>query len=161
MMPEQTMIRGTTFTEPSATEIVATHVFDAPRQLVWDAHTKCEHLAKWQTGPEGGSMPVCEMDLRPGGKWRNVFEAPGAPRFEMTGEYREIVPPERMVNTEVYEGNEALDEMTLEDEGGKTKLTVHVQYPSAEALQGAKSTGMEDGWADSYVRLEEYLKTLR
>jgi uncharacterized protein YndB with AHSA1/START domain len=160
-MAQETMVRGTTFTEPSDTEIVATRTFDGPRQLVWDAHTKCEHLQNWQTGPEGGTMPTCEMDLRPGGKWRNVYGDGAGGTFEMGGVYREIVPLERIVNTEVFEGNEAIDTMTLTEENGKTKLTVSVKYPSHEALEGAKSTGMEDGWAQGYDRLEEYLKTLR
>lgn len=159
-MAQETMVRGTTFTEPNDREIVATRWFDAPRQLVWDVHTMCEHLPNWQTGPEGGGMPTCEMDLRPGGKWRNVYTSPGTPPFEMSGEYREIVEPQRLVNTEIFEGSEALDTLTLTEEGGRTKLMVSVVYASNEEREAAKATGMEDGWAESYERLDRYLRTL-
>jgi uncharacterized protein YndB with AHSA1/START domain len=129
-MAQQTTVRNTTFTEPNDTTIVATRMFDAPRQLVWDASTKCEHLQNWQTGPDGGTMPTCEMDVRPGGKWRNVYGDGRGGTFEMHGEYREVVPPERLVNTETYEDSTAIDTMTLNEVNGKTMLTVSVLLES-------------------------------
>ena len=84
----------TTFTTPSDVEIVATRVFDAPRRLVWEAHTKPEHVTQWLLGPEGWTMPICEMDVRPGGKWRWGWQkGDGGETMEMTGEFREVVPP--------------------------------------------------------------------
>src|ERR687885_209634 len=98
-------VGSTTFTMPSDAEIVATRVFDAPRRLVWEAHTSPEHVPHWMLGPEGWTMPVCEIDLRPGGAWHFVWRrADGTEEFEMRGEYREIVPPERLVYTERWGG---------------------------------------------------------
>lgn len=156
-MVQETIIQGTTFTEPNDREIVATRWFSAPRGVVWDAYTRCEHVRQWQVGPEGWSMPTCEIDLREGGAYRYGWEGPEEP-FEISGEFREIVPPERLVNTEVFEGHEALDTLTLVEENGRTKITVSVVYQSNEAREAAKATGMEDGWAESYERLEEYLR---
>ena len=158
-MAQETLVRGTTFSEPDNRTIVATGWFDAPRQLVWDAHTTCEHLPKWQGGYEGWTMPVCEMDFRPGGKYRYGYEGPGEP-FEFTGEYREITPPERIVQTQVFQGAEEIDTLKLTDENGGTKLTLTAVYPSSEAREGAKATGMEDGWAWTYERLDEHLRTM-
>ena len=153
----------TTFTTPSDREIVATRVVDAPRTLVWDAWTKPEHVPRWMLGPEGMTMPVCEIDLRPGGRWHFVWRQADGTEFGMDGEYREIVPPERLVNTERWGGDwpETVNTLVLTEKDGKTTMTCTVVYPSKEARDKALGTGMKEGWAQSYDRMDEYFLTLR
>lgn len=129
---ETTQVGAMTFTRPNDTELVADRVIDAPRDLVWAAHTQCEHVKKWLLGPEPWQMPVCEIDLRPGGKWRYVYEGPDAPSFTMSGEYREIQGPERIVNTESMDGSPVatLNTMTLTEQDGRTLVHTVVEYPS-------------------------------
>lgn len=152
----------TTFTTPSDLEIVMTRVFEAPRSLVFDAHTSPEHLPHWMTGPEGWSMPVCEIDLRPGGSWRFVWRKADGAEMEMTGEYREIAPPERLVFTESWgpEWPDTLNTLVLSEEDGRTTLAQTVLYPSNEARDGALESGMKDGANLSYKRLAEYLESI-
>ena len=92
----------TTFTTPSDIEIVATRIVEAPAELVFDAWTSPEHVTRWMLGPDGWTMPVCEIDLRPGGAWRFVWRGPDGSELAMEGEYREVVRPERIVNTESW-----------------------------------------------------------
>ena len=152
----------TKFTTPSDLEIVGTRVFDAPRQLVWDAHTIPQHVQQWLLGPEGWTMPVCEIDLRPGGTWHYVWRRSDGTEMEMRGEYREVVAPERLVNTESWgdEWSETLNTTLFTEEHGKTTVVCSVLYPSREARDAAMETGMEDGWAVSNDRLDEYLRSL-
>lgn len=153
----------TKFTHPSDTEVVGTTVIDAPRQLVWDAHTQPEHVRQWLLGPEGWEMPVAEIDLRPGGRWHYVWKSTDGDTLEMDGEYREVEPPERIVNTENWGGDwpETLNVLTLTEENGKTRLESHVLYISKHARDRALSTGMEEGWGQSYDRLQRYLNGLK
>ena len=153
--------RTTTFTTPSDREVVATRVFDAPRQLVWEAHTRPEHVSQWLLGPDGWTMPVCEIDLRPGGAWRFVWRRSDGAEMEMRGEYREVVPPERLVNTESWGGDwpETLNTLILSEEGGKTRMTSTTLYPSKEARDAALKTGMKEGMSLSFDHLDEYLRT--
>ena len=155
-------VSGTIFTTPSDLEIVAVRVVDAPRTLVWDMWTKPEHVPHWMTGPEGWTMPVCEIDLRPGGTWHFVWRKADGKEMGMDGEYREIVPPERLVNTERWGGDwaESLNTLVLTEENGKTTMTCTVTYPSKEARDRAVGTGMKDGWARSYDLMDEYLRTM-
>jgi uncharacterized protein YndB with AHSA1/START domain len=97
-------VATTTFTAPSDREIAMTRVFDAPRRLVFEAWTNPEHVPHWLLGPEGWTMPVCEIDLRPGGSWHFVWRRSDGTEMEMRGEYREITPPERLVSTESWGG---------------------------------------------------------
>lgn len=153
----------TVFTTPSDFEVAATRSFDAPRPLVWEVWTNPEHIRNWMLGPEGWTMPVCEMDLRPGGEWRYVWRRSDGTEMEMTGSYLEIVPPERLVSTERWGDPwpESTNTTVFTEEGENRTLTVStVRYPSKEARDAAMETGMEDGWAVSYDRLEEYLRTL-
>ena len=152
----------TTFTTPSDREIVATRVVDAPRRLVWEAWTSPEHLPHWLLGPEGWTMPVCEVDLRPGGPWRFGWRGPDGTEFEMRGVYTEITPPERLVHTESWGGDwpETLNTLVLIEQDGKTTITLTVRYPSREARDAALATGMEDGVAASFDRLAEHLAAL-
>ncbi len=154
-----------TLTTPSEREIVMTREFDAPRELVFEAHTKCEHLNKWW-GPRKYSFELCEMDFRPGGKYRFVHRGPeGIEEHGFRGEYREIVPPERIVWTFEWEGmpgHISVDTLTLEDlGGGRTKLTSHSVFDSKEDRDGMLQSGMEEGAGETYDRLAEFVQTLK
>lgn len=151
----------TEFTTPSDREVVATRRFDAPRQLVWDCFTKPEHIQKWLLGPDGWTMPVCEVDLRKGGKWHWVWQtSANGEMMEMHGVYLEVTPPERLVNTENWgePWPESTQTQVFTEEGGTTLTVATVLYPSKEARDKAIETGMEDGWGRSYERLDEYLQ---
>jgi len=155
-------VEKATFTTPSDREIVVTRVFNAPRRLVFDAWTNPEHLPHWMLGPDGWTMHVCEIDLRPGGAWRFAWRHADGTEMEMRGEYREVVRPERLVNTESWGGDwpETLQTMILsEEEGGRTRMTSTVLYPSKEARDAALKTGMKEGMSLSFSRLDEYLRT--
>jgi uncharacterized protein YndB with AHSA1/START domain len=152
----------TTFTTPSDREIAMTRVFDAPRGLVFEAWTRPEHVPNWMLGPPGWTMPVCEIDLRPGGVWHFVWRRSDGSEMEMRGEYREIVPPERLVSTESWGGDwpETINTVTLTEENGKTTMTLTVLYPSKEARDAVLKTGMKDGVSQSFERLADYLQTI-
>jgi uncharacterized protein YndB with AHSA1/START domain len=154
--------RTTTFTTPSDRELVATRVVDAPRRLAWQAWTSPAHLPHWMLGPEGWTMPVCEIELRPGGGWRFVWRQPDGATMEMRGVYREVVPPERLVTTESWGGDwpETLNTLVLTEEHGTTTMTCTVLYPSKQARDAALATGMKDGWAASYDRLDKHLRAM-
>jgi uncharacterized protein YndB with AHSA1/START domain len=149
-------------TAPGEREIVMTRVFDAPRQLVFDAHTKPELVKRWLLGPPGWSMPVCEIDLRVGGKYRYVWrhDREGT-EMGMGGVYREIVTPERIVNTERFDEawypGEAVDTLVLVERSGRTTLTLTVRYESREARDAVLKSGMESGVTASYDRLADLL----
>ncbi len=152
----------TTFTTPSDREAALTRVFDAPRELVWEAWTSPEHVPQWLLGPEGWTMPVCEIDLRPGGCWHYVWRRSDGTEMEMHGEYREIAPPERLVSTESWGGEwpETLNTLLLTEEDGRTTVTLTVLYPSKEARDAAVETGMKDGASMSFDRLAAHLQTM-
>lgn len=152
----------TTFTTPSDREVAATRVFDAPRRLVFDAHTKPEHIRHWMLGPEGWTMPVCEVDLRPGGGWHFVWRRADGDEMEMRGVYKEVVPPVKLVSTESWGGDwpETINTVTLTEKDGKTTLTMTILYPSKEARDAALKTGMKEGMAQSYERLADYLHSM-
>ena len=151
-------------TTPSDQEIRLTRLFDAPRQLVFEAMTKPEHVKRWwgRLG-DGYSVPVCEIDLRPGGAWRFVNRHPkGEAAFY--GEYREITPPSRLVFTEIFEEfSDTVSVVTTEftDEGGKTRMTATVSYPSLEVRDMVLATGMARGAALSYDQLENLVTELQ
>jgi uncharacterized protein YndB with AHSA1/START domain len=153
---------ATTFTTPSDREIAVTRVFDAPRRLVFEAHTKPEHLRNWMLGPDGWTMPVCEIDLRPGGMWHFVWRRADGSEMEMRGVYKEVVPPEKLVSTESWGGDwpETVNTLTLSEQDGKTTLTITILYPSKEARDAVLNTGMKDGMNQSFERLAEYLHSL-
>jgi|SRR5579864_8886113 len=151
-----------TLTTPSDREIVITRGFDAPRRLVFEAWTSPEHVPHWLLGPEGWSMAVCEIDLRPGGAWHFVWRKSDGAEMEMRGLYREIVPPERLVSSESWGGNwpETLNTLIFSEEGAKTTITLTILYPSKEARDAALQTGMKDGVAESFNRFTEYLNAI-
>ncbi len=151
-------------TTPSDMEVRMTRLFDAPRKLVFEAMTKPEHVKQWwgRLG-EGYSVPVCEIDLRRGGKWRFVNRHPGGEAV-FYGEYQEITPPSRLVFTEIFEPfPDAVSVVTtvFTDEGGKTRMTATVRYPSKEVRDMVLGTGMANGAAISYDRLEDLLAELQ
>src|SRR5712664_3417116 len=152
-------VGATRFATPSDRELVTTRVFDAPRRLVWDAWTNPEHVPQWMLGPSGWTMPVCEIDLRPGGAWHFVWRKSDGTEMEMRGVYREVTPPERLVATESWGGNwpETLNTVILSEKDGKTTITQTVLYPSKEARDAALETGMKSGVSASVDRLAEYL----
>jgi uncharacterized protein YndB with AHSA1/START domain len=166
-MPVTNIANSDTFkvTEPSDREIRITRLFDAPRALVYEAFTKPEHVRRWwgRLG-EGYSVPVCEGDVRLGGTWRYVNKTPKGGLVAFYGVYREIVPPERLVFTEIYEpfpDGESLVTVVFADENGKTRMTLTAEYPSIDVRDMVLQSGMEYGAAISYDRLEEIAKELQ
>ena len=151
-------------TTPTDTEITMTRLFDAPRHLVFEAMTKPEHVRRWWgILDDGYSVPVCEIDLRPGGKWRFVGQGPKGQAPDFYGEYREIAPPERLVYTEIFAPfPDVVSVVTsvLTEEQGKTRLTVRCTYPSKDVRDMVVNTGMERGAAISYDRLEDVAREL-
>jgi uncharacterized protein YndB with AHSA1/START domain len=151
-------------TTPSDLEIRMTRLFNAPPHLVFEAMTKPEHVAQWwgRLG-EGYSVPVCEIDLRVGGRWRFVNRHPhGEAAFH--GEYREIMPPFRLVFTEIFEEfPDTVSVVTTEfaEEGGQTRMTATVRYPSLEVRDMVLATGMSTGAGISYDRLEDLVAALQ
>ena len=151
---------GTTqVTLPSDVEIRLTRVFDAPAARVWAAHTEPALLRQWQLGPEGWTMPVCEIDLRPGGAWRCVWRSTeGQGEFQIGGEYREIEAPHRLVQTEgMDDGPKGLTTTVLTELDGRTLMTVTMIFPSKELRDQVHATGMADGASASYDRLDQLL----
>lgn len=146
---------ATEVTTPSDQEILITRRFRAPRQLVWDAHTKCELLKRWLFGPDGWELAVCEMDLRVGGRYRYVWRHPEKPEMGMGGVFREVAPPERLVTTERFDpawyAGEAVNTMVLTENAGVTTLALTMRYESRETrdtvLQSGATAGMEMGYA--------------
>jgi uncharacterized protein YndB with AHSA1/START domain len=149
---------------PTDTEITMTRLFDAPRHLVFEAMTKPEHIRRWWgILDDGYSVPVCEMDARPGGKWHFVGRGPKGQAPDFYGVVREIVPPERIVYTEIFApfpDVESVVTAVLTEEGGKTRLRVSCTYPSKEVRDMVVSSGMERGAAISYDRLEDVAREL-
>src|SRR6266478_5315857 len=149
-------------TTPGERDLVMTRVFDAPRKLVFDAHTRPELVRRWLLGPPGWSMPVCEIDLRVGGTFRYVWQHDrDGTKMAMGGVYREIKAPERIVNTEKFDEawypGEALGTLVLMEQGGKTTLTYTMRYESRAARDAVIKSNMESGVAASYDRLAELL----
>jgi len=145
-------------------EIVITRVFDAPRRLVWDAMTKPELLKRWLTGPPGWSMPVCEVDLKVGGAYRYVWRGPDGTEMGMGGVHREVVPPERIVCTQLFDqdwtSGEAVGTLVLNEKDGKTTLTNTILYTTKEARESVLKTPMEQGMAMGYDKLAALLATM-
>jgi uncharacterized protein YndB with AHSA1/START domain len=149
---------------PSDREIRLTRLFDAPRHLVFEAMTRPEHIRRWWgILSEKHSVPVCEMDARVGGAWRFVGRGPEGDYPAFYGEILEIVPPDRIVYTEIFEpfpdaGSVVTAELT--EEQGKTRLTVTAAYPSRQVRDTVLGTGMARGAGISYDRLEDLLGEL-
>ncbi len=152
-------------TTPSEREIAMTRGFDAPRKLVFDALTKPELIKRWLLGPDGWSMPVCEVDLKVGGKYRYVWRRDeDGTEMGVGGVFREIVPPERIVHTEKFDQawypGEAIVTTTLVERGSTTTLTTTMLLESREVRDGILRSGMEKGVDRSYERLAQVLTSL-
>jgi uncharacterized protein YndB with AHSA1/START domain len=148
-------------TTPSDLEVTMTRVFEAPRSLVFHALTKPELVRRWLLGPDGWTMPICEIDFRIGGAWRYVWRNADGREFGMDGVYREIVAPERIVHVERFEEGEALVTTLFNQQAGKTTLTTTMLFASKAERDGALASGMADGVEASYDRLEEILASTR
>jgi uncharacterized protein YndB with AHSA1/START domain len=152
-------------TLPNDCDVVVVRSFDAPRALVFDAWTTPKLVRRWLLGPPGWTMPVCEMDARPGGKfrgrWRNTES--GA-EFGFSGEFREVVKPSRIVHVERYdpgdvggEMGEALVTSVLTEKNGVTTQSMTIHYASKDVRDAALKTGMTDGMEQSFAKLDELI----
>ena len=153
-----------TLTRISDREFVLTRAFSAPRRLLFEAWTNPEHVRRWY-GCSTMTLTVCEIDLSVGGSYRYVMRAPDGGEHTMTGVYREIVPPRRLVYTERYvtagfTSNDAQVTAIFAEHGGMTTLTSTVLHGSREDCDGHLSSGMERGAAEVYDRLEALLRTM-
>jgi len=149
---------------PSDREIALTRVFEAPRQLVFEAYTRPELLKRWLGVHGGWSFVVCESDLRVGGAYRFVWRGPDGTEMGMGGVYREVVRPERLVTTERFDQSwypgEAVSTLALVEQGGRTTLTLSVRYESREARDAVLKTPMAQGVAAGFDKLAELLPSL-
>lgn len=158
------MTAATNATPSMSRELTITRILDAPRELVIKAWTDPRQVAQWW-GPRGFTCPVCEMDVRPDGALRIVMRAPYGVDYPMTGVFREVVPPERLVFTSAAvdeQGNHLLEQLTtvtLAEQDGKTKLTVQTSAVGLVAAAAAMLDGMEQGWTEQIERLAEHMAT--
>lgn len=144
-------------------EVVIERSFDAPRDLVFEAFIKPELVQRWMLGPDGWSMPVCTIDLRPGGKgryeWQNADRSTG---MSLNTVFKEVVVPERIVHTERFDPDWAQGEATVTtlftEKNGKTTVTMKIVYASADVRDMVLKSGMDQGMARSYERLDDVLK---
>lgn len=151
-------------TTPGDREAVITRQVDAPRGMVFDAHTKPELVQRWLLGPPGWTMPVCEIDLRVGGKYRYVWKNTDGTTMGMGGTFTEVVRPVRIVATQLFDedwtGGETNVSTEIVEKNGKSTITTTVRYASREARDAALQTGMTTGMEAGYERLEELLKEI-
>jgi len=158
-------------TMPSDREVQVTRSFKAPRALVYRAYTEPKIVRLWLLGPPGWSMPLCEMDVRVGGRyrwrWRNDENGE---EFGFTGTFREVHPPSKLLHTEAYDagtvgggvpGNEAIVSVTFAEDAGVTTVTTLIDFGSMEARDAAVATGMTDGMEQSYQLLDRLLEQQR
>jgi uncharacterized protein YndB with AHSA1/START domain len=157
-------------TLPSEREVKVTRSFRAPRTLVYRAYTEPELVRRWLLGPPGWSMPICEMDVRVGGRyrWRWRSEKDGS-EFGFSGIFREVQPSSKIVHTEAYDpgdvgggypGADAIVTVTFTEDGGATTVTTLIDFGSKEARDAAVATGMTDGMEHSYQLLDRLLDEL-
>jgi uncharacterized protein YndB with AHSA1/START domain len=144
---------------PGDRAVEFTRAFRAPRQLVFDAHTRPELLRQWMLGPDGWEMPVCEIDLRPGGKFRYVWRKPDTgEELLMVGVFREIDAPARVVHNENFvaewAGEPTLVTTTFTEKAGVTTMHLRVEFDSPTSRDAALATGMSDGMEIGYIRLD-------
>jgi uncharacterized protein YndB with AHSA1/START domain len=149
-------------TLPNDQEVLIKRTFNAARQLVFNAYTQPKLVRRWMLGPPGWTFVVCEIDLRVSGIYRFAWTGPEG-ELAMSGVYREIAPPERLVSSELFDqdwtGGETLSTLLLSEDDGITTLTQTIRYSSREARDAALQTGMEHGMAASFSRLDELVST--
>lgn len=153
----------TKYSTPNDTDFVYERLFDAPRQIVFDAYTKPGHIAQWLLGPEGWTMPICEMDLRPGGAWRWGWRKDDGREMQMTGKILEIKAPELLVMTENWgpPWPETVNRVVFIAVGDQTLVRGTTTAPSKKARNAALGTGMTGGMDVSFSRLDELVRTIR
>jgi uncharacterized protein YndB with AHSA1/START domain len=159
----QATTSNATVTLPADDQILITREFDAAKELVYRAWTTPELVKRWFGGNHGEVLST-DIDLRVGGRWRYVTAAGEGREAAFHGEYREIVPNERIVSTEVYEAApeaEALDTITFAQAGAGTTVTILMQLPSKEARDAVIASGMEDGLQDALELLEQVANSVR
>ena len=155
-----------TVTLPTEDQILVTREFDAPKELVWKAWTTPEFVKRWWHANRG-EVTVAEIDLRVGGTWRSVMVTADGFEVAFHGEYREIEPYDRLVSTEAFEGipnpdeNATVNTMTLDEDNGRTTVTILIQCPSREVRDAMIDSGMEAGMQDALVLLEQVAISLR
>jgi uncharacterized protein YndB with AHSA1/START domain len=153
-------------TLPTDEQILITREFDAPKALVFKAWTTPELVRQWWSAKRGETT-VAEIDLRPGGKWRSAMVTDDGIEVAFRGEYREVVPDERIVSTEIYEGipngeaSATLNIVTFTEADGRTTLTLLIEAPNREVRDAIIESGMEDGLQDALDLLEELAVSLR
>ena len=158
--------RSASLTLPTDEQILITREFDAPKELVYKAWTTPELVKRWWHANRG-EVTLVEIELRVGGKWRHVAVTPDGFEVGFHGEYTDLVPNERIVSTEIYEGipdgeeNATLNTVTLTEQGGRTMLTLLIEAPSKDARDAIIATGMEDGLQDALDLLEEVADSIR
>lgn len=154
--------RSLVLATPSDREITMSRTFNAPRDLVWRAYAEPELIRQWMTGPEGHTMPICEMDFRVGGAWRYVWRLTDGHEMGAGGFYREIVPTERIVHTERFDedwtGGETVVTTIFEETRGETIVTTSILYSSREARDAVLKSPMEEGLAQCFVNLDALLE---
>jgi len=160
----ETQSGALTVTTPSERELLMTREFNAPRALVFEAWTKPEHVSRW-FGPRTFTLPVCEIDLRAGGRYHYVMRGPDGADYPMGGDFIEIDPPGRLVYTDRFEiegmpERESVITLTLDEHDGKTVMTMHTLYQSAEDMQAVLAMQMVEGMTETLDRLAELLETL-
>jgi uncharacterized protein YndB with AHSA1/START domain len=164
-----TSSRRATVTLPTDEQILIEREFDAPKHLVYKAYTTPELVERWWHANRG-EVTLVEIDLRVGGSWRYVMTASGGPEVAFHGEYREIVPNERIVSTEFYEGVPAgvseddattLNTATFTETDARTKLTILIQAKNRMTRDAIIESGMEDGLQDALELLEQVTASLR
>lgn len=151
----------TRITRISDTELRIERTFDAPRDLVWRAHTEPDLIRRW-LGPRRLKMRVETMDVRPGGTWRFIHIDEDGSEYGFHGEYLEVVRPERLTQTWVFEGvpdASSVETLTLTESHGRTTLVGHSKYQQKEHLDGHLQSGMEEGMDEGYERLDELVGT--
>jgi uncharacterized protein YndB with AHSA1/START domain len=156
-----TKIGELTITTPG-TDIVMTREFNAPRDLVFKAHTSCEHMSRWW-GPRKYEVADCKIDFREGGTWRIVHRGPDGDEMAFFGEYREILAPEKITWTFDFDGNPGdagVETLTLEEVDGRTILTARSFFDNTDVRDAVLKSGMADGAAETFDRLAEYLEEL-
>ena len=151
----------TTTVHSEDADLVWERVFDAPRQLVWDAFMDPARIPRWW-GPHGSTAAVVEMDVRPGGTWRYISRAPGREDVPFTGEYLEVEPPARfkwtfIVDIDGMRDHVGIETFVFEAVGDKTRLTSRSHFSSAEELEGALATGMIGGGVETWDRFAAML----
>jgi len=148
---------------PSAREVRVSRRFDASRELVYDAFTKPDLIKRWLYGPDDWPMVDCSVDLRVGGAFRYVWRHREKGEMGLSGVFREINPPARIVHTEIFDedwtGGETLVTTVFAALGDRTSVTTTVLYSSPEARDAALKTGMIEGWGQSYDRLARLLES--